>query len=212
MRLDMNNSALMQGQFSKTQMDKPVKNKDGTIEKKSQNNAMSSYDKMIENIKEQMKKVQENEIYDEDTKKEKLEELKSQIEDIKKAEQEAKTKKMESEVLGKPEKDKKDKSTYNENSDGDEFIISAEMQELIKKDSNIDRKEEKQSLREELKGSKKVLKSEIEADKSRGVSSEKKADELRNLNKRIKALDENELEKMTNTEEDEDSKPKSVNV
>lgn len=61
--------------------DKKVNNQNGNNISLSQN---ADFDKLIEKIQEQIQKIHENDYYDEDTKKNKIEELQKQLEEIEK--------------------------------------------------------------------------------------------------------------------------------
>lgn len=209
MKIDMNSNPLMQGQLSSGQLNKNVKNKDDNGQNQSSNNIMSSYDKMVRSIEEQMEKIQADENYDADTKKQKLDELKTQIEDIRKAENEAEIK-----DAGLLDNDKKaqDKSKYNENIDGDKFTLSDEMEDMIKKDSELNKNEEKHSMKVKFEGSANILKSEIETDKGRGVDTQKKEEKLQSLQEKMKELDENKLDENVVSQKINDSNSdKNVN-
>ncbi len=75
MNIITNNNSIMMGSFSSNQKNSNV----GKEEKKNNSlingNVENSYSKMIENIEEQMKNLQENDYYDAETKKEKMKEL-----------------------------------------------------------------------------------------------------------------------------------------
>ncbi len=191
MNVNLNSNRVMLGSFASNQKDRAI-NKDENKNSTNIGNS-NSYSKMIESIQEQMKKVQENDAYDVDMKKSKMEELQKQLEEIRKMEQEEKTSKLTSEK--KVEEDK----SHAENSDGDKLTLSEEMENLLKDDVAFDKLKSKNAVQKEMKGEVNVLKREIEVDKGRGANTERKEDQLSELKDRIKNMDNNELEKMNST-------------
>lgn len=189
---NLSNNRIMQGNFSNSVKGENKKGEEG--KNSTSSGTMNRYSKMIENIEEQMKKVQENEQYDVDTKKAKMKELQKQIEDIRKMEQEEKAKKLNS------INEKKEEKPDSENIDGDKLTLSDEMKDMIKSDVEFDKLKDKNSLNKKLKGSARVLESEIEIDKGRGANTERKEEQLSELKEKIESMDNNELEKMTGTE------------
>lgn len=137
----------------------------------------SAQDKLIEKIQEQIIKIQENEHYDADTKKSKIEELQEQLKEIETA-----NRMKESEEL-KAKSSKSEKT----NSDGDILETSAEAQAIIEAGLNLDAIKNAYSMKKSLQGESNVLKSEIKMDKGRGVNTAKKEEVLSKLNAGVEA-------------------------
>ncbi len=203
-----NNRQMMLGSFSSNQKDKLAnrgekENLNKNLNKNSSSlNAADKFTKMIENIQEQMKKVQENDSYDTETKKLKMEELQKQMEEIKKLEQEEKLSKMN------PEKKTNEEKNHAENADGDKLTLSEEMESILKDEVSLDKLKNKETIKNKMKGEERLLNREIEVDKSRGANTERKEDRVSEIKDRVAAMDNNELEKITSNEKD---KPKNKN-
>ncbi len=210
--MQVNNSLGLQGSFSFVQKNESKKNND-----KKENASQSATDKtlkMIEKLEEQIKKVNENQAYDYETKKDKIRELSKQIEEIKEAEKKRKAeeleKEKEKEKTENEEKDKKVNSdnnveeevTYSENAHGDKLTLSDDMKEMLNKEKSLKELEEKHDAKKALKNEARVLEREIDVDRGRATNPEKKVKRLNNLEERIEDLDENKQEKVTDREKE----------
>ncbi len=201
MNVRMNTNQVVQGSFSsniKNNQNNKVDNKNNNGNKENKNasmNAANSYSKMIENIQEQMKKVQENEVFDDKTKKEMLKDLQKKIEEVRKLEQEEKTKKLQ----GKQGNKGDGEENVAENADGDKLTLSDDMMAMLKDDDKIKKLEEKDATKKEMLSEARLLKSEIEFDKSMGINPTRKEERVSEIKDRVEAMDNNELEKMTST-------------
>ncbi len=218
MNVKFNSNQAIQGSFSSNiksnqnnnQKDNKVENKDQKGNKNSSLNAANSYSKMIENIQEQMKKVQESDSYDADTKKAKMEEFQKQIEEIRKMEQEEKASKLGNKQNKDDNKNGLEEENVAENAHGDKLTLSDDMKEILKDDTKLKKLKEKNATQKEMQGEANLLKSEIEIDKGMGRNTERKEERVSEIKDRVEAMNNNELEKATS--KDEDSKIKNNNV
>ncbi len=205
MKITGQNYQLMKSSFANEQ-----KKENSIKEKKSEqkdskniNGATNNFDEMIEKIQEQIKKVNENSNYDEETKKAKLKELQDQIDEIKKLQELERTRKLEEAQAEKEEASKKkveeknkleNTTTVDESKDGDLLILSEDAKDIIKSDIKLDKLEQKDSIRKELKAEARLLENQIDIDQGRGVESEKKASQLEKLEDNIDTLNNEKKE------------------
>ncbi len=213
MNVKFNTNQVVQGSFASNiknnQKDNKVDNKEQQDNKNSSINAANPFSKMIENIQEQMKKVQESDSYDVDTKKAKMEELQKQLEEIRKMEQEEKNKKL-AEKQNKTENEEQNKEqNVAENAHGDKLTLSDDMKEILKDESKLKKLAEKSATKEKMKAEANLLQSEIEFDKGMGRVIKRKEDRVSEIEDRLEAMNNNELEKMTSkTNNDDETKNK----
>ncbi len=73
------------------------------------------------------------------------------------------------------------------------------MEKMLKDDIAFDKLKFKNTVKNEMKGEERLLKREIEIDKGMGRNTARKEERLSELNERIKSMDNNELEKITDT-------------
>ncbi len=227
--MQINNNVAIQGRFSALQK---KENKRKNVEEKN-NPAQSATERnleRIENLEEQIKKIQENEKLDEKTKKDKIKELTKEIEAIKLAEEERKLNELkkgedtnkdgkvdekdkvkENSGVNKDDKDNKigkdDKSSKaaegendGENFDGDTLILSEDMKELLKNADDLKKTEAKSDARDKLKREERVLEREIEVDRGRAANPKRKEDKLLELRDRIDDLEDGKVEKATSVD------------
>jgi len=150
----------------------------------------SQFDKMIEKMREQIQKIQENEHYDADTKKSKIEELEKQIEELEKAKAELAAQSLSGQAK-KAENGADNANGTNTNtaarsanntskekvgSDGD--ILELNTQALIQADNSLKNLKEAHSVKVKSEGEARVLTSEIKIDKGRGVDTTRKEEQL----------------------------------
>lgn len=144
----------------------------------------SKFDRMIENIRERIQKVNENEHYDDETKKAKLEELQKQLEEAEKA----KASKLSESLLEKEKKAEKNTAQNNsaantqKNVYGDTLELSLDAKAFIQADNSLKKLENAHSTQVKSEGAARVLTSEIEIDRERGVDTSGKEEELAELN------------------------------
>ncbi len=204
------NYQLMKSSFATEQKKNATLKEQREEEKKSSGLSFTSnYEDMIENIQEQIKKVNENQDFDEDTKKAKLKELQDQIDEIRNLQEMEKTRKLEEAQAEKEEASKKKveernklekTNTVDESKDGDLLILSENAKDLIKSDLALDKLEAKDSMRKELKAETKMLKNQIEIDQGRGVESKHKAEDLDKLESNLDAINNEEKPKIETSE------------
>lgn len=187
MNVNNNSNNIMQGSFNFNNKNKKV---DEEQNKTVLNNGGNSYDKMIGNLQEQIKKVQESDD-DAETKKTKISDLQKQIENTKKLKQE-----QEAQNLAKESKKLTEEKPYAQSKDGDKLMLSEDMQNMLKSDIKLDKLEEKDALKTEMKGESEILASEIETDKGRGVDTAKKEEQLADLQEKLSSQDENILDEI----------------
>lgn len=110
----------------------------------------TQFDKMIENIQEQIQKVRENDRYDDDTKKSKIEELENQLKEIEKA----KAEQLKESVLGKKNKSEGDEPSKNDkgNNSGNGVILdlSINAKALLAADNSLKSLKNTHSLKVKL--------------------------------------------------------------
>jgi len=182
-----NSNALKNTQH--TNDDKKTNKQNGGGISLSQN---SNYEKQIESIHEQIKKIQENDRYDADTKKSKIEELQKQLEEIEKA----KTTQL-SELLPH---DKKNISSNNSNNSsksktndsGVVLELSVDAKSILQADQSLKTLKSANSTKVKLEGEANVLVSEIKIDKGRGIDTANKEKTLARLKEGV----EKSFEKM----------------
>lgn len=145
----------------------------------------SQLDKMVEKIQEQIQKIQENDSYDADTKKSKIEKLENQLKEIEKT----KSDQLTQSALGQKKKSESNSSNNNSNNnakgkyegDGAIFDLSSNAKALIEADTSLKNLKNAHSMKVKLEGSSNVLASEIKIDKGRGVDTAKKEEQLAKL-------------------------------
>ncbi len=153
----------------------------------------SSHDKLISNLQEQIKRINESDNYTTDEKKAKIEELQKQLEQ---AEAEKRLKEAEA-LKGEAEKtsvknESNDQNKVNAtNEDGDTLSLSFDAESLIKAQMSLDNMKDASALKTKLKGESNILKSEIELDKSRGVNTAKKEEQLSTMENGVRKSEEN---------------------
>jgi hypothetical protein len=176
-----------------------------------QSSANSQINKMIEKIQELMQKVYENEHYDMDTKEEKIKEYEKQIEELEKA----KVADTAETMLGgnKEAKENSKENSANNNtvitqSSADGDILELDTATLLRADNSLKDLKEAHSLKVRSEGDARVLASEIEIDKGRGVDTTRKEQQL----DRIKQTTRNAIENMGGAISDVNSAAQNISV
>ncbi len=152
------------------------------------------YDKMLENIQKQIQKVNENDHYDAETKKSKIEELEKQLKEIEKA----KIDQMSESVLEQNKKGQgkgsKSKSDVNEKGSTEEGVVldlSFNAKAMLEADRGLKNLQSANAQKVQLRGEANVLTSEIKMDKSRGVNTAKKEQHLGKLKEGVDKASKN---------------------
>ena len=150
----------------------------------------SQFDKMIEKIQEQIQKVQENEHYDDDTKKSKIEQLEKQLAELEKA----KGDQTAESLLGQAKKTKNSNAggdagnntiKTKTNSDGDTLEFAVNTKAIVQADNNLKNLQNAHSMKIRSEGEARVLASEIKTDKGREINTARKEERLAQINKTI---------------------------
>ncbi len=199
MKINSNQAQSLKGSFSTEQKNNKMNNdKNSSIQK-----ADDKYEKMIGNIQEQIKNVQDNKNYDSVSKKQKISDLQSQIQDIQKMKQEE-----EATKINKPaQKTAKDsEEVFAENMDGDKVILSNDMKNMMENDIALKKAEEKGSAAKDLNSKATILESQIETDKGRGVDTAKKEESLSKVQDKMAELNNKEDDQVVVNKEDEQVK------
>ncbi len=184
--MNINNSNnVVQGNFNFNSKNKTIEQKNAT----TLSSGGSSYDKIIGNLELQIEKVK-NSDEDEDVKKTKISDLQIKIADVKKSKQVEEAKNLSKEEL------------HAQSADGDQLILSKDMQNMLNSDIKMKKLEEKDTIDTKIEGKSEILASEIETDKGRGLDTTKKEEELSELKEKLSNDDEDILEEMSlNSEE-----------
>jgi ElaB/YqjD/DUF883 family membrane-anchored ribosome-binding protein len=166
--------------------------KTGSVEQDGQIKALQ---KQIENLQKQLQNISEDKNMSSEMKMERRKEIQQQIQDLN---MQISQRKMEIQ-REKCEAVKNDKEIHSDNTAKEDSVTigTVTMQGLISADTSMKHVNNVQAVKTTMKGKTGVLKSEIEIDKSRGISPERKVAELADLNNRIDTATNNMMERIS---------------